>query len=205
MARILIFDSQPRYATQTDGVLANPTQSMGDATSALAARRSAPVRCFGAKEEQRIVGVEWLLDLFAEEVFAFRWWPEYFNDKASLINPPTTRDWMDINEAHPWARGVVANDAGGGSIALNPLTYNMSMSNRYNSSPSADCIYIPLSVHSLWMRVAVWCSLAASTNVGQDQLAAARLRAYAIIGGHSEIAYLEENGDRLYAYNAYKS
>lgn len=204
MSRILLFDSQPRHATQTDGSTANPTQSLGDALTALTARRSVPVRCFGASEETRIVGVEWLLDLFAEEVFAFRWWPEYLSDKASLAQPPTQRDWKDVNVAHPWGRAMVANDGGNGNINLNPLTYQMNMSNRYNSAPSADCLYVPLSVHALWMRVAVWCSLADSTAVGQDQLAAARLRAYAIIGGTSEIAYLEENGDRLYAYNAYK-
>lgn len=205
MSRILIFDSQPRYSTQTDNETENPTQALGEATDALNARRSAPVRCFTGDGEQRIVGIEWLLDLFGEEVFAFRWWPEYFNDKASLAQPPTARDWKDVNAAHPWGRAMVANDAGGGSVALNPLTYNMNMSNRLNSSPSGDCLYVPLSVHALWLRVAVWCDLTASTSVGIDQLAAVRLRAYAIVGGTSEQAYLEENGDRLYAYNAFKS
>jgi hypothetical protein len=84
------------------------------------------------------------------------------------------------------------------------------MDMQYRNAPSspvdekhADSLYVPLSVHGAWVRVALWVDTANSTDVAGIGAGQIRLQVYATVGGHDEIKYLEQNGQLPYAYNAF--
>jgi len=207
MSRLLIFDSLNKHAGKSDDTLISGQFNVSVAETAALAVRSNPVRCFNVSEEQRIVGIEFILTDIPESsmIYALRWWPEFYSDTPSLALPPTERDWLDLDPRAPWGRPVTVSDGGTGNVDVNPIQYRMNMQDRLTiTGYPSDCIYMPLSVHGLWSRIAVWIDYASSTGISGVVVLGTRLRIFAHLGGHSEDAYLEENGDKIYNYNAYK-
>jgi hypothetical protein len=152
---------------------------------------------------------------------------EFFNDRllqrgsgdvlSGQQNSPRARDWFDIPTDYPWMRETALVDAGTnnsyGARDLNiyAVLRGMTMQSR-NATPSpvtgknADSLYVPLSVHASWVRLALYADLSASNAAAQAPLNAgtARLKVYANLGGHAEWQYLSSDvgAARPYAYNA---
>jgi len=198
MARIKIFDSTATLNSRGDAI--TQAEDWPTALDALRAAHSMPVRCFSGDGPVQEIGYEFIADIMPDgATLALRWYQEFFNDKPSLNAPPTVRDWPGVNPRVPWGRETLIVPGGAGVAVHHPVTRNMAMT--YNRG-DFECLYVPLSIHTLWVRLAVYVSLADCTAITATQ--DTHIQIFAHAGGHDEKLYLQEQGALPYAYNAFE-
>jgi hypothetical protein len=187
MARICIYNS---------GALLDSAGVLNDqalVATAGSPKRSKPVRLFTPAGEVRYIAYEFIYDGNTVSNLDVRFWLEYYGDKPSLIanDPPNLRaSSLGINQSCPWAREVNEVIGGAGAITHTPTTRALLMT----PGSYGTAYWMPLLVHTLWMRLAVYINGAIP--------AGARLIVAAHVGGHLEEQYCEDHGDVPYVYSA---
>lgn len=228
MARIMVFDSDPNNAYGRLDTAGNTVPYSGQLLSLSADQptRTMAIRALSKGQDIAYVGWEFLVsatNLPLNWQIALRWWMEFYNDRlvttagagGSQVVVPTQRNWIDVDPTNPWMRETCMVDSGGagarGTRLLNMygterLVYFRARTNAVAGDPgAADSLYFPLAVHAAWARVGFYADTTLTTGASLTALQASsvHLRVFAHIGGHSEIQYLEQNGNLPYAYNAY--
>lgn len=182
MSRICIFNSTK--SSDTAGATINNV--LGTAP-----KRSKPVRLFTPDGELRYVSYEFhyfgnnALDL------DLRFYQEFFADGPSLGAPPNLRTAKNVNQNTMWAREVDESVAAG-IVTHTNITREMTI--QADPLNNGTVRYLQMVVNAPWVRLAIWVNAAVP--------AGAQLAVYAVCGGHAEDAYLEQNGDVPYSYNA---
>jgi len=138
-------------------------------------------------------------------------------DDIGQVLSPRNRLWNGIPLSAPWMRETAlvdsgSNDAyGNRNLDIYGVTRRMTLQSRNAVEPpvedkNADCLYVPLSIHTAWVRLALWAVADDDTVTdGMDWTnrgANPHLRIYAHIGGHDEKSHLEDEGGLPYAYDA---
>lgn len=186
MARICIYNSAKSVDT------AGAAIGMGLVASEAGARRSKPVRMFTPQGESRYLSYEFIYSANFVSALDLRWFQEFFNDRPSLNAPPNLRAAVGVNENLMWAREIDEVVGNAGAITHNAITRTLSLPADTGGIGTAR--YATVAIHTNWVRLALWVNGAIP--------AGAKLEVYAIVGGHLEEKYLEDNGDTPYAYNA---
>lgn len=195
MAHFLIFDSK---ATMTNrGEARNFNIAPNEAV-----RHSTAVRLFGSPDgDTRQVGFEFNLLGTTNLNIPIRWCLQFFNDRVGdgMLNyqaaPDSWRDAPVIGRRQlKWTRECVEIVGGAGAITHYPaarlVTLNPSTAappNDMGTDPGLDSVYFPMTVHAMWVRVAVW------QNTGDQDLASDhRFLIFAVVGGYSNPKAMEE-------------
>lgn len=204
MARVLVFDSWANAAS--DGSPINASLWAGTFhTNPTYAVRSQPLRIFHHDEDINLVSWEFLATNFQDvtAIVPVYFFQEFYGDEPSLDAPPNRRDWMDVPIDAPWGHETVANyDSTLTTVNMEVLDRRLLM--RCRPPFLADSIWMPLAVHALWVRLAIWLCASDPERFHFTAAGQFRLRVFAHVGGHSETAYLREHGTEPYAYNAFK-
>lgn len=199
-----------------------PVPKLKDAVDEETSARTASLRLIGVGEDIRFVSYEFFMEFTAPtDVIALRWFQEFYNDDASAQVTPTTfppaharqNNGFAANEA-VWMREVALVDGGVGNLDHYPITRRMTMRPAAyvpitSTHPHQQCLHVPLSVHSSWVRLAFWFDMTQSVIADPE---AFNLYIMGHVGGHTEIEYLYGFNNAVppvnnvgvpYAYDAY--
>jgi hypothetical protein len=173
VARIPIFDSEATVDSAGNAI----NQSLVLAT----ARRSMPVRLFGAADGMiQQVSFEFILNGAAGNL-TLQWYLEYFGDTPTVNSFPSNRVFPGADPAWPWSREQSAESSGSGGINHYNVTRTIQS---FNAAGAADSRWFPMNVHALWCRLAV-------TPTAGILTPAQRLRIFAHCGGYGSEEALE--------------
>ena len=186
MARLCIYNSSKAVDTRSTPI------GMGLVASEAGARRSKPVRLLTPNGETRYVSLEFIYSGNFVSALDLRWFLEFWNDGPSLALPPNLRTAIGLNQNLMWAREITEEVGAAGAITHNVITRTLSLAADTGGVGTAR--YATIALHSNWVRLALWVNGAIP--------AGAKLEVYAIVGGHLEEKYLEDNADIPYDYNA---
>jgi len=183
MAKICIFNT-----AEVQDSAGGPFQSDVPIPPA-AAGRTKPARLLNAAK----CAFEFIFTGAAGQVFLLYWWMEFWGDdvRSSLQAPPLERVIPTIPANVPWSREVLEQfDAG--YLVCNKIVRKTQFNVPLVGGPG-DAIWVPVSVHAPWVRLAVYTEAPGLNN--------GNLLINAHIGGHHEDKFLTATGNFPYAYN----
>jgi hypothetical protein len=188
------------------GGLGKPFSGQFMSLAATVPERTLAVRCFTPHGDVRYCGWEFYADgLSGGLQLSVAFWQEFYADKMVSVQP-SQRNWPGIAPEGPWMRELDAVSGGAGLITHTPVVRSVLLQARSGQATN-DSVYFPFTVNTYWARLGLYINAASSSAAfsSASTWSTTRLRVYAILGGHSEIGYLEENAMSPYVYNAYGS
>jgi hypothetical protein len=208
MAKIPVFDSLATLDSRNTDITAVMQTAWSSAITEATAVKSQPVRGFCSVGDIDVISWEFYASTIASgNVFAIKWWMEFFPDSWNQHQAPRllddngiaadARTWIGQTNAE-WAREVLALSGGGTAVEHYRCIRTMTFENTTGVAAAHPVRWVPLSVHAPWIRLGLYFDSAGST--GYTSPNDVRLRVYANVGGHSEWDFLKKNGDKPYAY-----
>lgn len=195
MARILMFNSAANAVRARE-----PAQFVGYSTAEATPKYTKGVRVFSGDGEERVFGLEMMLNLNAAATHTLSFYMLHWGDYAALGWPPPRPDFGaggGVGGAEPgaypqprfpsriankrWMREVIESAAADGTVTHAPVTRTLTFGAADGTYVDKVRFYLPLAIHTRWVAMAHWWDVAPTDP----------FYVFGHVGGHSEVEYVE--------------